>query len=524
MGFGDYKLKINPLRNNRQETPKPFNTRNDNPNPSFNTPDSIRNENTNRGNMFAFKLNRTLALQTQSGGSGNIREDVVNDYVEYSLNFGAQNLASGLQDSDLSEAEKFAIIQRIVRNEDSYQAANALLIFQQNDSSDVALENRQNQIDSIALWMNKAYQEGAITDADLTNLLENFGEGDAEMLIANLSNSYSGTQRDGIVEALGEHAETLGYERAAALAFTSSTELILEHIPNTPEASMEAFNLVNSYLQERDEFSELESIHGGTSPSDTIRLNIAAENIGNLLVMRDKDIFGSLLNSTPDAEGQADLVELFQRTIYSPFVGSEARNQIQSSIDQFIGNSIRLAGNDSSTVGRDVGTMLGVLQFASQRAIEEARTPEEASAIQGYAALGISTIASTVTGLLLASTGPVTAALGSTVVATVVSNVFGADSPDPDALEDAFLENLQASGGSTNVGEAMIDKINDLQDALLGELNTRLEASTNAQERQELQEAINQTEQLLGSTNDGFQNTILSGNGGSLREELNSRD
>lgn len=147
-------------------------------------------------------------------------------------------------DSQPNQAERIKLIGEIVRGED----AAAMLLDYGTDVSGSGVRNSTYDNQRIvAEAVGEAYRAGEINDTDLRNLLEQIGEERAPELILTLNSDPANAQSGGVIESLGRQAESLGYEQAAALAFTSSEALITTNLPDA--ASREAaFEQVRSFI------------------------------------------------------------------------------------------------------------------------------------------------------------------------------------------------------------------------------------------------------------------------------------
>ncbi len=220
---------------------------------------SIVGEVRNLGEQIAFKIRAQL---NQTGGTAQVpvqqaptlappvRQDVVDRYAETILNGAAagnnQVLADTLAyDDSLTDAEKQALVANIVKS--GHPNASTVLTTSPAGADEQTMRDNMR---IIAGAMQDAYASGAINNTDLGNYARTFGTAGTEKLIANLTTNGSATGRGGVVEALGQEAQKLGLNRAAALAFTSSPGLIRDNL-TTAQARTSAFDDLNSYLQEQ---------------------------------------------------------------------------------------------------------------------------------------------------------------------------------------------------------------------------------------------------------------------------------
>ncbi len=128
------------------------------------------------------------------------------------------------------QPERIKLIGEIVRGED---AARLLLDYSLQTNTSGYRNSTYDSQQVVAETVGEAYRAGEISDADLNNLLETIGEERAGELILTLNSDPANAERGGVVESLGKQADALGYEQAAALAFTSSENLIRTNLPDS---------------------------------------------------------------------------------------------------------------------------------------------------------------------------------------------------------------------------------------------------------------------------------------------------
>jgi hypothetical protein len=154
-------------------------------------------------------------------------------------------LANTLRES--SEAFGRELISQIVNHEDPRVAA-AFLSGAQGGLARAGTRNQAyDNMEVVATAMTQAYQSGAIDDADLHRLAESWGPEQTAVMVQSLALGHNASGTNGLVEALGEQAQALGYDTAAALAFTSTDALLEKHYP-TAEAQREAFGHLQSFI------------------------------------------------------------------------------------------------------------------------------------------------------------------------------------------------------------------------------------------------------------------------------------
>ncbi|MBS1152839.1 MAG: hypothetical protein H6Q89_4537 [Myxococcaceae bacterium] len=108
---------------------------------------------------------------------------------------------------------------------------------------------------TIATAVGHAFANGSVTQEDVNQAVEHLGEDGSEFFVAAMSMDGSNRALGGVVEAVGIAAEKQGFERATALAFTTSESMIDKHLP-TAEAQRAAFEEVENFIEEYDDLVE----------------------------------------------------------------------------------------------------------------------------------------------------------------------------------------------------------------------------------------------------------------------------
>jgi hypothetical protein len=214
---------------------------------------------------FRLQGNPTVA-QTPSAPATNVRTDVVDAVVESFDHVPMSSWQDRLlyvlkedEDLNLTHDEQMAVIGGLTDRMLGEDYADELLrtTFLNFDTADVRNVGYDNQ-QLVSGLIGDAYEAGYISDTDLNRMAKALGAEDTEGLILNLASDPGNLANYGsarVVEALGRQAESLGYDTAAALAFTSSESLIAEHY-SSPQAQRDAFNLVRGYIERFDEHHE----------------------------------------------------------------------------------------------------------------------------------------------------------------------------------------------------------------------------------------------------------------------------
>ena len=226
-----------------------------------------KNELDFQSSLSRFRLfANTAVAQTPPPPANNVRTDVVDHIVEsfdYTPPSSWQDrllyVLKGDEDLQLTHDEQMAVIGGLtdrILNED-YADELLRTTFVNFDTAELRNVSYDNQ-KLISGLFGDAYEAGYISDSNLNQIARELGAEDTEALILNLASdgdnltNYGSTR---VVEALGRQSEALGYDTAAALAFTSSESLITEHY-STPQAQRDAFDLVRGYIERFDEHNE----------------------------------------------------------------------------------------------------------------------------------------------------------------------------------------------------------------------------------------------------------------------------
>lgn len=225
-----------------------------------------RNDLEFQSSLSRFRLAGPVTAQTPATPVNNVRTDVVDQIVESFDNTPPSSWQDRLlyvlkedEDLNLTHDEQKAVIGGLtdrMLNEDyaGELLRTTFLNFDTPEFRNVGYDNQQ----FLSGLIGDAYEAGYISETDLHQIAQELGAEDTEGLILNLASVPGNLANYGsarVVETLGRQAETLGYETAAALAFTSSESLIAEHY-SSPQAQREAFDLVRGYIERFDEQHE----------------------------------------------------------------------------------------------------------------------------------------------------------------------------------------------------------------------------------------------------------------------------
>lgn len=332
----------------------------------------------------------------------------------------------------------------------------------------------------------------------------------------------------GPLDTLGDSAARLAgrggddgtaWDVAAQIAYTESPSLIEANL-DTPEKREHAFDVLNQYLAEsRDEWSLAADEDSGYS---LLRAPEANDGITRLLATNPEIIDAKLEEG---AQGEADLVQLFESISLNPYVPQRMRDRVTRAVDGYVQEQLASvdAGN-ASQVGERLGRLLGTLQVAANRAVDGAEG-DERSRVEAAAVNVLGTITGgLVEAGLAATTGPLGAIIGGAIAQEVIGQVFGSDvEPTRDEIERAVFEQLERAGIDVSAGEAGADSLNETLNATYDALNVRLQTATGA-EREQIQNQMAIVQGLINGF-DTFGDTLDSNEGGGqLAEELNERD
>ena len=168
----------------------------------------------------------------------------------------SQNLENVQSSSDLARALS-AEPDAAIRNEMIKQAMNspnAAALFTSYGSGAIPQPANRgyDELSVIAGAVDSAVRAGAVTQADMNVAVSHMSEGDAELFVQALSIDGNNRAGGGAVELFGLAARAQGYERAEALALTSTDFLIDKYYP-TEAAQRGAFEQVKDFIEERDD-------------------------------------------------------------------------------------------------------------------------------------------------------------------------------------------------------------------------------------------------------------------------------
>lgn len=285
----------------------------------------------------------------------------------------------------------------------------------------------------------------------------------------------------------------------AALAYTQSEALINGNL-TTPEQRINAFDLLNHELAGyRDDARD--AAEDGYS---LLRAPAIAEGLAQLLESHPEEILTNKLGvDGKNYEGQADLINLFESTLFSPYTSDGTRNRIRSAVEGFIDTQFQGAGNNSPDIGNRLGSLLGVLDASSQNAINAAEKPEERSFIDQVSSDLAKTLLGAGAKALLKPTGPIGSLAGGFVVDQVLNKLFANKPPSAEELGNAYIDLLEDQGQDISLGASLrdhyINLLTDTQTAL-----NELRDTARGQEFRDLDNASEEAGQLLDGIRHGY--------------------
>lgn len=574
------------------------------------------------GAFARFRFENNLAVQNVQRQTPPVDMDKVE--TVFNTTIEADDLAVRLSDkfTYLNAAEKLQLAAMAVRSD----RAEQLLGFFRPASPPNVTYDQQKQL---ATSIGAAYRQGIITDSDLRQLAQRLGPEESARFAATLAQSPGNVNVGGVVEAYGRQAKALGQSQAAALAFSSSEELIRKDLPTYADRSA-AFNQVKSFVEgepvglvthfgygtnpymqseyvqglanyarlhswglgSNEEFDKLLETAGPRFVAESIARssNIAgddgsysalkmfgdasrrmaaktdgdkqhdwyvnaamsftqspalissnlstpaqrmaafdllnhelagqrsaardavkdeynqytllrapamAQGLAELLTAYPDEIINAkLTNSVGNFQGQADLANLFESTLFSPYTSAETRSQIQRAVESYITREVGRANNDSQIIGNRLGGLLGVLEVSTQKAIANAQKPEEKSFIDKVSQDFAKTLLKTGAGALLKPTGPVGSLVGGFVLDQVLDKIFEDKPPSADQLGEAYIQQLEKSGVNVNLGEDLRNQYVNLLTKVVTSLN-ELRDTAKGQRFNNIVDSSLQTQQLM---------------------------
>lgn len=350
---------------------------------------------------------------------------------------------------------------------------------------------------------------GVSSDEEFDGMLENAGPRYVQEAIARSSRIEGDDTYASALNEFGDASRRLAasdgddnrhdWNVNAALAYTQSETLINANL-TTPEQRINAFDLLNHELAGYRDDARTADEDGYS----LLRAPVMAEGLAQLLESHPDEILTAKLGADgKNYEGQADLINLLESTLFSPYTSEETRTRIQSAVESYIDTEFNRAGNDSQIIGNRLGSLLGVLDAASQNAINAAKKPEEVSFIDQLSKDFAKTILKAGASALLKSTGPVGALVGGFALDQVLNQIFKNNPPSPDQLGEAYIDLLEEGGQDISLGESLRDNYTKLLTDTITALNGLRDSAT-GQEFRDLADASLEAGQLLDGIRDGY--------------------
>jgi hypothetical protein len=295
----------------------------------------------------------TLPAQAPPPPASTIRQDVVDNIVESfemtpTISWQDRLLYVLRDDKDLNltHDEQMAVVSGLTDHILDQDYADELLNitflnFDANEVRNVPYDNQR----FLAGLIGDAYQAGQISDSDLHQIAEKLGEEGTEALALNLASNANNVRNnygsDSVVEALGKQAESLGYDTAAALAFTSSESLILEHYP-TAQSQRDAFAQVRDYIERYDEGWERSGFYTDqTGESATVRSNFTQALLN-----------ASRLTANGNGYSQGEFDDLLKE-VGPDLVNETIARATNVTADDYFGNALDALGDASQRIAQN---------------------------------------------------------------------------------------------------------------------------------------------------------------------------
>jgi hypothetical protein len=350
---------------------------------------------------------------------------------------------------------------------------------------------------------------GVATDEEFDALLQEAGPRYVQEAVARSSRIEGDDTYSSALNEFGDASRRLAesdgddnrhdWNVNAALAYTQSETLINGNL-TTREQRINAFDLLNHELAGQRDAAREAADHGYT----LLRAPAMAEGLGQLLESHPEEILTAKLGvDGKNYEGQADLINLFESTLFSPYTSEETRNTIKSAVEDYIDTEFVNAGNNSPDTGNRLGSLLGVLDVSSQNAINAAEKPEERSFIDQASSDLAKTLLGAGAKALLKPTGPIGSLAGGFVVDQVLNKIFKNNPPSPEELGNAYIDLLESNDQDISLGSSLRDQyinlLTDTQTAL-----NELRDNATGREFRDLDNASEEAGQLLDGIRHGY--------------------
>jgi hypothetical protein len=298
----------------------------------------------------------------------------------------------------------------------------------------------------------------------------------------------------------------------------------------TPQARIETFDRLNQQLVDlRDD------VQDAAGHYSLLKQPAIQEGMTTLLENNGAEILNNKLNTPEDYQGQADLVQFFQSSIFSVNTPASVRTRLENVIDSYVTGLLNDPGANSGLVGSDVGELFGTLNVASQRAIEAAPS-EQRSEIESFGrslasktigAFGGKGLTALITGLGITTTGPIgiaTTTIGGAIISKALDSLFGVNDKPPTRaqIEEAFVQAMRDAGIDVNLGESTLDALDQVYNQAIATLEHEIRNYPVTSDRYGvLDRQIAQLEQLRSTLDSGYLKTFTSSQ---LQQELDRRE
>lgn len=350
---------------------------------------------------------------------------------------------------------------------------------------------------------------GSSNDQELDAMLEKAGPRYVQEAIARSSHIEGDDASSSALNEFGDASRRLAQDNDGddrhdwninvALAYTQSEALINGNL-TTPEERINAFDILNHELADSRDASSEAAQEGYT----LLRAPAMAEGLAQLLESHSDEILTAKIGADgKNYEGLADLTNLFQSTLFSPYTSEVTRNRIEAAIGTYIDTAFTGADNDSQVIGNRLGSLLGVLDAASQNAINAAKKPEEVSFIDQVSKDLAKTVLSAGAKALLKGTGPIGVLAGGFVLDQILNKIFKNKPPSPEQLGEAYVDLLESNGQNISLGESLRNQYTNLLTQTITAMN-QLRDDATGQEFRDLTDASLQAGQLLDGIRDGY--------------------
>ena len=347
------------------------------------------------------------------------------DMIRADVPMSQSQLADALQNPNLNQAEKDAILQELASGDEAGLAA-----FYANDAARTIRDDPTLASDQqiIGEALQQAYEDGLISADDLLRIADVNQAGNGAQRLLAILESGGGGGANGSVEALSdalwERNGNDGLDRAvAAIGYTSSPELQSRNL-NTPELRREAFEALVAF----NEAAPYKDISFGSAATqwEHSALNAA----GTLFVNNSAELIDFYTGANGGTVQTETLARFMAQTVFNPDAPADSREQ-EGLIEQFARLDAAISG----------GVAVAMDRYSDEILANEASKQQFASIV---GALVGKTPASKVPGSNL-------------IVKEVAEAIYDALSSDPERPEQALAGVIH---------DAHFDQVRELADEL----------------------------------------------------------